>query len=398
MGTRSIEAELDSRRHLVDVLAAGPRGPERRSRIARLSSISTPLPQSILAISHPDPTTRAVLAGIAPGCNAFVAALRIGRKRALSRMMASGGPDQSWETRRHRVGTEPGRSRFTHLEAVARRIGGRAHSKRRAVFLSPHGDGAFASLDQCALPARHVHERLADLQRAPRALLGQISDFDHPFVSLTAKQDNARHHQGHHANRHWHFNTTGVLGASTPTVKWRRAAFLLGPRFPVPQWLAMGRLWHFFFAWLFVINGVLSRPMRSSRRISEGSAAEADRHQSICRGKSSITRGCVSQRRGGEDYNALQKIDLFHRDLRSGSARGADRPHHVADDGRVVSVPAVGFRRAAKRTHDPFHLRVLVSRFLHRPHRHGGAVGHLEQYPLDDHRPYAIEPVEADHG
>lgn len=24
---------------------------------------------------------------------------------------------------------------------------------------------------------------------------------------------------------------------------------------PGPQWLAMGRLWHFFFAWLFVING-----------------------------------------------------------------------------------------------------------------------------------------------
>jgi thiosulfate reductase cytochrome b subunit len=25
---------------------------------------------------------------------------------------------------------------------------------------------------------------------------------------------------------------------------------------PGPQWLSMGRLWHFFFAWLFVINGV----------------------------------------------------------------------------------------------------------------------------------------------
>lgn len=25
---------------------------------------------------------------------------------------------------------------------------------------------------------------------------------------------------------------------------------------PGPQWLAMGRLWHFFFAWLFVINGL----------------------------------------------------------------------------------------------------------------------------------------------
>ena len=26
---------------------------------------------------------------------------------------------------------------------------------------------------------------------------------------------------------------------------------------PGPQWLAMGRVWHFFFAWLFAINGAI---------------------------------------------------------------------------------------------------------------------------------------------
>ena len=53
------------------------------------------------------------------------------------------------------------------------------------------------------------------------------------------------------------FNTHGVLGAS------RNAEGNVAPRafpswatIPGPQWLAMGRLWHFFFAWLFVINGL----------------------------------------------------------------------------------------------------------------------------------------------
>jgi thiosulfate reductase cytochrome b subunit len=53
------------------------------------------------------------------------------------------------------------------------------------------------------------------------------------------------------------FLTDGVLGVSpgpdgTPEAR----AFPSWATIPGGQWLAMGRLWHFFFAWLFVINGL----------------------------------------------------------------------------------------------------------------------------------------------
>lgn len=53
------------------------------------------------------------------------------------------------------------------------------------------------------------------------------------------------------------FDTTGVLGASrAPDGGIAARAFPSWATIPGPQWLAMGRLWHFFFAWLFVVNGV----------------------------------------------------------------------------------------------------------------------------------------------
>lgn len=53
------------------------------------------------------------------------------------------------------------------------------------------------------------------------------------------------------------FDTTGVLGVSAgrdgqPVVRGFPAWITL----PGPQWLAMGRRWHFFFAWVLVINGI----------------------------------------------------------------------------------------------------------------------------------------------
>ena len=55
----------------------------------------------------------------------------------------------------------------------------------------------------------------------------------------------------------YEFNTTGVLGASASEgggVASR--GFPAWATIPGPQWLSMGRQWHLFFAWLFVINGV----------------------------------------------------------------------------------------------------------------------------------------------
>ncbi len=54
------------------------------------------------------------------------------------------------------------------------------------------------------------------------------------------------------------FDTTGVLGLSggageTPEPR----GFPAWATLPGPRWLAMARRWHLFFAWVFVINGLL---------------------------------------------------------------------------------------------------------------------------------------------
>jgi thiosulfate reductase cytochrome b subunit len=49
------------------------------------------------------------------------------------------------------------------------------------------------------------------------------------------------------------FDTTGVLGYSDHMAR----AFPAWSTIPGHQWLAMGRQWHLFFAWIFVLTGLL---------------------------------------------------------------------------------------------------------------------------------------------
>jgi thiosulfate reductase cytochrome b subunit len=53
------------------------------------------------------------------------------------------------------------------------------------------------------------------------------------------------------------FDTTGVLGASrSANGRVVRSAFPSWITVPGMKWLSMARAWHFFFAWVFVINGL----------------------------------------------------------------------------------------------------------------------------------------------
>src|SRR4051812_35167715 len=53
------------------------------------------------------------------------------------------------------------------------------------------------------------------------------------------------------------FDTHGVLGTSlNDEGTYAARAFPAWATIPSAQWLSMGRVWHFFFAWLFAINGV----------------------------------------------------------------------------------------------------------------------------------------------
>jgi thiosulfate reductase cytochrome b subunit len=90
----------------------------------------------------------------------------------------------------------------------------------------------------------------------PRLYVGQGSDFDRPWLLIGAMQSPAgpvgvTWIAGHR------FDTDGVLGRSRmqaggPLVQ---RAFPSWATLPGPQWLSMGRHWHFFFAWIFVVNG-----------------------------------------------------------------------------------------------------------------------------------------------
>jgi len=86
---------------------------------------------------------------------------------------------------------------------------------------------------------------------------GYQSDFNHPLLSMVAMQNNDGSLKGITQIGSWQFDTTGWLGASQVNGQWAVRGFPAWATIPGPQWLALGRLWHFFFAWLFVANGVI---------------------------------------------------------------------------------------------------------------------------------------------
>lgn len=90
----------------------------------------------------------------------------------------------------------------------------------------------------------------------PALYWGKTADFDNPALSLTAMQDAQSHLKGITQIGNWHFNTTGVLGASDAGGQPAARGFPDWITLPGPQWLAMGRLWHFFFAWILALNGI----------------------------------------------------------------------------------------------------------------------------------------------
>jgi thiosulfate reductase cytochrome b subunit len=90
----------------------------------------------------------------------------------------------------------------------------------------------------------------------PQLSWGQYTNFAHPLLSMNATQNNDGSLNGFTQVGPWTFNTTGVLGASMVNGQQAARGFPSWATIPGPQWLAMGRLWHFFFAWFFVINGL----------------------------------------------------------------------------------------------------------------------------------------------
>jgi thiosulfate reductase cytochrome b subunit len=87
----------------------------------------------------------------------------------------------------------------------------------------------------------------------PALYWGDRSDRDHPLLSIRAVQLDDGQVKGITTVLGHSFDTTGILGYSNHSVR----ACPSWSTIPSGRWLAMGRQWHLFVAWLFVINGLL---------------------------------------------------------------------------------------------------------------------------------------------
>ena len=87
----------------------------------------------------------------------------------------------------------------------------------------------------------------------PALYWGDRSDGDRSLLSIRPVQTDSSDIKGVTTILGHPFDTTGVLGYSNGSGR----AFPAWATIPSAKWLAMGRQWHLFFAWLFVINGFI---------------------------------------------------------------------------------------------------------------------------------------------
>lgn len=90
----------------------------------------------------------------------------------------------------------------------------------------------------------------------PALYWGRASHFDRPWLSLGATRANTGELRGVTQLGSHRLDTTGWFGVSEVNGRTTVRGFPSWATIPGSRWLAMGRGWHFFFAWLFAINGV----------------------------------------------------------------------------------------------------------------------------------------------
>jgi thiosulfate reductase cytochrome b subunit len=139
----------------------------------------------------------------------------------------------------------------------------------------------------------------------PALYWGDRSDRDQPLLSIRSIVNEQGKMKGVTTIVGHQFDTTGVLGYSDGM----RRAFPAWATVPSARWLAMGRQWHLFLAWLFVINGLIFTAYAlASRHVTRDLAPTRQDLRGI--GKS-IRDHLILQHPVGEAakrYNVLQKL------------------------------------------------------------------------------------------
>jgi thiosulfate reductase cytochrome b subunit len=87
----------------------------------------------------------------------------------------------------------------------------------------------------------------------PALYWGDRSDRDRPLLSIRPVKAEDGSIRGITTIWGHALDTTGVLGYSNGSGR----AFPSWATLPSAKWLAMGRQWHLFFAWVFVLNGLI---------------------------------------------------------------------------------------------------------------------------------------------
>lgn len=139
----------------------------------------------------------------------------------------------------------------------------------------------------------------------PALYWGDRSDRDQALLSIRPVQAESGEVRGVTTIFGHQFETTGVLGYSNGM--WR--AFPDWATIPSAKWLAMGRQWHLFFAWLFVINGLLFTAYALTSRHATRDLAPTG-HELRGIGKSIKVHLTLRHPTGDETrrYNVLQKL------------------------------------------------------------------------------------------
>lgn len=130
-----------------------------------------------------------------------------------------------------------------------------------------------------------------------------------PLLQITAEQSSNGRPIGVTRVLGHEFRTTGVLGISSENGSPTARAFPAWATIPGPQWLAMGRRWHFFFAWVFFVNGALYAAYAVvTRHLSRDLLPTPEDWRSIGR---SMLDHLLFRHPSGEaarHYNVLQKL------------------------------------------------------------------------------------------